>query len=94
MDLYAKLETNLTLMGATAVEDKLQDKCRETIVSVRTAGVKLWVLTGDKVETAMNIGFSVGILDRQMQIHQITMADTVEIKAMFDEQEERLKKIE
>lgn len=66
MELYASMETNLELIGATAIEDKLQDQCRETILAVRTAGIKLWVLTGDKIETAMNIGYSVGILDKQM----------------------------
>lgn len=64
MELYASMETNLELIGATAIEDKLQDQCRETILAVRTAGIKLWVLTGDKIETAMNIGYSVGILDK------------------------------
>jgi P-type E1-E2 ATPase len=46
------------LVGATAIEDKLQDKVGETIASLKKAGIKVWVLTGDKVETAINIGLS------------------------------------
>lgn len=54
--LNEEMEINLTLVGSTAIEDKLQDKCKDTIIAARKAGIKLWVLTGDKVETAMMIG--------------------------------------
>eukprot|EP01064_Diplonema_japonicum_P021924 TRINITY_DN3151_c6_g1_i1.p1 TRINITY_DN3151_c6_g1~~TRINITY_DN3151_c6_g1_i1.p1 ORF type:complete len:1296 (+),score=157.47 TRINITY_DN3151_c6_g1_i1:115-4002(+) len=53
-----KLETNLTLLGATGIEDKLQDKVPETISYFRSAGVVIFVLTGDKRETAINIAKS------------------------------------
>ncbi|KAI5955292.1 DNF3 [Candida jiufengensis] len=53
-----KIEKNLELIGATAIEDKLQDGVSETIVKLRRAGIKLWMLTGDKRETAINIGYS------------------------------------
>lgn len=43
----------MTLVGSTAIEDKLQDQVQDTIVSLRQAGIKVWVLTGDKVETAI-----------------------------------------
>lgn len=46
------------LIGATAIEDKLQDEVGETIDFCKKAGIKVWVLTGDKIETAINIGFS------------------------------------
>ena len=48
----------MELIGGTAIEDKLQDKVGPTIAYLKKAGIKLWVLTGDKVETAINIGFS------------------------------------
>lgn len=54
----AKVETNLQLLGATAIEDKLQDGVSEAIDKLRRAGIKLWMLTGDKRETAINIGYS------------------------------------
>ena len=53
-----KIETDLTLLGATAIEDKLQDGVPETIANLILGGVKVWVLTGDKQETAINIGNS------------------------------------
>ncbi|EGD82884.1 hypothetical protein PTSG_12035 [Salpingoeca rosetta] len=58
--LYNKLETNLTLLGVTAVEDRLQDGVPDTIVKIREAQIALWVLTGDKVQTAINISISAG----------------------------------
>ncbi|KAI5965575.1 DNF3 [Candida pseudojiufengensis] len=57
-EIGGKIETNLELIGATAIEDKLQDGVSETIVKLRRAGIKLWMLTGDKRETAINIGYS------------------------------------
>lgn len=53
-----QIETNLELIGATAIEDKLQDGVSEAIEKLRRAGIKLWMLTGDKRETAINIGYS------------------------------------
>lgn len=44
--------------GATAIEDKLQDGVPQTIANLAIAGIKIWVLTGDKQETAINIGYS------------------------------------
>ncbi|RVE49642.1 hypothetical protein evm_005699 [Chilo suppressalis] len=55
---YRMLERQLTLAGATAVEDCLQDDVADTIASLRRAGIKIWVLTGDKVETAINVAQS------------------------------------
>lgn len=56
------IEQNLYLLGATAVEDKLQDKVPETIDSLLRAGISVWVLTGDKQETAINIGYSTQLM--------------------------------
>ena len=52
------VEQDLELVGATAIEDKLQDGVPETIEKLRRAKIKLWMLTGDKRETAINIGHS------------------------------------
>ena len=52
---YDEIERDLELIGATIVEDKLQDLVPETIKDLRMAGIKIWVLTGDKVDTAENI---------------------------------------
>ncbi|XP_018625437.1 phospholipid-transporting ATPase 1-like isoform X1 [Nicotiana tomentosiformis] len=63
------IECNLTLLGATAIEDKLQEGVPEAIESLRQAGIKVWVLTGDKQETAISIGLSCKLLTSDM--HQI-----------------------
>lgn len=65
----ALIERNLVLLGATAIEDKLQDGVPEAIESLREAGIKVWVLTGDKQETAISIGLSCRLLTPDM--HQI-----------------------
>ncbi|KAK9469649.1 hypothetical protein V1512DRAFT_218964 [Lipomyces arxii] len=52
------IETELELTGATAIEDKLQNGVPESIDKLRRAGIKLWMLTGDKRETAISIGHS------------------------------------
>ncbi|MGH0146886.1 UNVERIFIED_CONTAM: hypothetical protein FKN15_014113 [Acipenser sinensis] len=57
---------NLQLLGATAIEDKLQDKVQETIETLMKADIKIWILTGDKQETAINIGHSCKLLKKNM----------------------------
>ena len=59
----AQIEKDFELVGATAIEDELQDDVGETIQAVKDAGIKFWMLTGDKLETAINIGFSCQVLD-------------------------------
>ncbi|XP_053972565.1 phospholipid-transporting ATPase IF [Hylaeus volcanicus] len=57
---YSQMESGLTLLGVTAVEDRLQEGVQETLECLRVAGIKIWVLTGDKAETAENIAFHCG----------------------------------
>lgn len=57
-EVAEEIEINLDLCGATAIEDKLQSGVPEAIDKLRRAGIKLWMLTGDKRETAINIGYS------------------------------------
>ncbi|EXJ62426.1 phospholipid-translocating ATPase [Cladophialophora yegresii CBS 114405] len=63
-----RIERDLTLLGGTAIEDRLQDGVPDTIALLGQAGIKLWVLTGDKVETAINIGFSCNLLSNDMDL--------------------------
>lgn len=67
----ARMEQDLEFVAVTAVEDKLQDRVPETIKFLREADVRLWVLTGDKRETAENIGYSANLLDRKMSVVHI-----------------------
>lgn len=73
------IENDLELIGSTAIEDKLQDDVAGTIQFIRQAGIKVWVLTGDKIETAINIGFSSGLLDNNMVQYIVTSNDTNEL---------------
>ncbi|KAL8454846.1 hypothetical protein Emed_000025 [Eimeria media] len=61
-EVIARIERNIELLGCTGIDDKLQDEVVETISDLKAAGVKVWVLTGDKLETAISIGHSCSIL--------------------------------
>ena len=63
-----EVEVDFILLGSTAIEDKLQVDVGQTIYDIKKAGVQLWVLTGDKIETAINIGFSCKLLDNEMNL--------------------------
>ncbi|XP_056157742.1 phospholipid-transporting ATPase ID isoform X1 [Lampris incognitus] len=65
--LYEEIEKDLLLLGATAIEDKLQDGVPQTIEQLSKADIKIWVLTGDKQETAENIGYSCNMLREEMR---------------------------
>ncbi|XP_061935372.1 phospholipid-transporting ATPase IF-like isoform X4 [Apis cerana] len=58
--IYNAIERDLTLLGATAIEDRLQEGVSETLESLQVAGIKVWILTGDKAETAENIAYLCG----------------------------------
>lgn len=75
-----RMEQEFLLVGSTAIEDKLQDEVGSTIKYIKSVGVKLWVLTGDKIETAINIGFSCKLLDREMEIFIVNKEKTREIE--------------
>ena len=65
---YNKMEWDMTLLGATGIEDKLQDGVPESIFNLRKAGIVIWVLTGDKQETAINIAYSCKLFSKDMEI--------------------------
>ena len=56
--LYDELEYEFNYVGSSAIEDLLQDQVPETIADLMSANIRLWVLTGDKQETAIEIGKS------------------------------------
>ena len=61
-ELYRSLESQLQVLGATGVEDQLQDGVPETLQALGAAGIHVWMLTGDKVETAVNVAISCGLV--------------------------------
>ncbi|KAJ8936119.1 hypothetical protein NQ318_012932, partial [Aromia moschata] len=64
--IYEEIERGMELIGVTAIEDKLQDGVPKTIANLILAGIKIWVLTGDKQETAINIGYSCQLLTDEL----------------------------
>ncbi|CAJ1975320.1 unnamed protein product [Sphenostylis stenocarpa] len=80
-EVLDKIERNLILLGATAVEDKLQNGVPDCMDKLAQAKIKIWILTGDKMETAINIGFSCRLL-RQGMKQIIIHLETPEIKEL------------
>ena len=70
-ETYNKIEQNIYLLGCTIVEDKLQDDVPETIKDLREANIKIWMLTGDKMNTAYNIGLSCNLISSNMKIFKL-----------------------
>lgn len=75
-----KLEKNLHLLGAVACEDKLQEEVPETIDTFVKAGIKIWMLTGDKQETALNIGYSTKLLSSDNLIFILNSNNLAELQ--------------
>jgi phospholipid-translocating ATPase len=79
----AELENNLECLGVTGVEDKLQDEVEKTISSLRSAGIQVWMLTGDKIETATCISISTGLKNRSQRhffMKELKNANEVDFK--------------
>ena len=83
--LYDIIENNLTLIGGTVVEDKLQEKVPETIKELKIAGIKIWILTGDKLESAKNIGYSCNLLSQQEKIFVLKNDKDISIDDSYKE---------
>ncbi|XP_008322915.1 probable phospholipid-transporting ATPase IH isoform X3 [Cynoglossus semilaevis] len=77
-EAYDLIEKDLILLGATAVEDRLQDKAADTIESLHKAGIKVWVLTGDKMETAAATCYASKLFHPNTQILELTTKRTEE----------------
>lgn len=80
----ASIEKNLSYIGISGVEDKLQSEVPQTIRWIRAAGIKLWVLTGDKLETAVAIGKTSGIIIPNSETLIISTQHEDEIERKID----------
>lgn len=67
LEQQCSIEKDLEVIGLTGVEDKLQDNVKQILESLRNAGIKIWMLTGDKIETAISIAFSSRLLNKTDQ---------------------------
>ena len=83
-DIMCKLETDMELLGVTGVEDKLQVNVQQTLEGLRSAGIKVWMLTGDKLETAKNIGFSCQLLTDEMTIYECATQEDADKMFTFE----------
>ncbi|KAM9854797.1 phospholipid-transporting ATPase ID [Aulostomus maculatus] len=89
--LYEEIEQGLKLLGATAIEDKLQEGVPETIACLNLSDIKIWVLTGDKLETAMNIGYSCNLLrDDMREVFVISGHTLVEVQQQLRSAKEHI----
>ena len=71
-----EMEWNMDLLGVTAIEDKLQDEVPEVIADLIKASITVWMLTGDKEETAVNIGNSCNLIREETTIHTISKVES------------------
>lgn len=85
------IEKDLILLGATAIEDKLQDEVPDTIHTLAQAGIKIWVLTGDRQETAINIGYSCKLITEEMSLIICNEATHFETKEFLEAKLQALK---
>ncbi|OQR86322.1 phospholipid-transporting ATPase, partial [Thraustotheca clavata] len=83
-DVAELIEVNMQIVGATAIEDKLQVGVPTTIHNLSQAGIKIWVLTGDKEETAVNIGHACRLLDEGMKLLYINRENMEDLENQID----------
>jgi len=91
-EVATSIETNLTLIGATAIEDKLQDQVPETIEKLLEANIHVWMLTGDKQETAINIAKSCRLHRENTDMFIINSSSPEEAREEIQEQLKDLRK--
>ncbi|XP_061582226.1 phospholipid-transporting ATPase VB [Cololabis saira] len=84
MATAVQLETDLTLLGATGIEDRLQESVPDTIVALREAGIQVWVLTGDKPETAVNIGYACRLLEEEDLVINMSCRNKLSCTSILD----------
>ena len=69
--MIEEIEGNATILGVSALEDKLQDRVKEDIEDFIEAGINFWMITGDKMDTAETIGYSCGIISEDSEVYKI-----------------------
>ena len=72
----------MSLVGSTAIEDKLQTAVPQTIADMGRAGIAVWVLTGDKEETAINIAYACELFDTRTKVHVINLKTAPDMAAV------------
>ncbi|DBA01923.1 TPA: hypothetical protein N0F65_005112 [Lagenidium giganteum] len=86
LDAVAEMiEKNMTIVGVTAIEDKLQEGGPGAIYDLAQAGIKIWVLTGDREETAVNIGHACRLINESMKLLYVNQEDINLLESQMDE---------
>jgi magnesium-transporting ATPase (P-type) len=65
----SEIERNLNVIGATALEDTLAEDCAQTIEDFQSAGIKVWMLTGDRLETSMSVAKASGLMTEDTEVY-------------------------
>ena len=81
--VYEELEHDCEVLGVTGIEDKLQEDVPATLSVLRQAGIKVWMLTGDKQQTAEEIGRSSGLISQDDRVHYINALSAGELAALM-----------
>ena len=84
-EVIDKLEVNMEVLGVTGVEDKLQNDVGETIEQLRDAGITVWILTGDKVETAQCIAISTRLKKKDQEWFELVNLNPDQIESKLNE---------
>ena len=90
-DLIRKIESNVILLGVSAVEDKLQNEVEKDIKKFIEAGINFWMITGDKMDTAESIGYSCGIFSEDCEVFKIR--ETTDVSKVIKNMQEISDKI-
>ena len=77
-EMIGKIESDATLLGITALEDKLQDEVKEDLQKFIEAGINVWMITGDKMDTAESIGHSCKLFSEDTEVFKIKDTNNVE----------------
>jgi hypothetical protein len=88
-----EVEISMEILGSTAIEDKLQIGVPDAISRLAAAKIKIWVLTGDKEETAINIGFACQLLDDKMDLTIVNQRSSVEILRVLKNMASRMEAV-
>ncbi|CAD8067999.1 unnamed protein product [Paramecium sonneborni] len=91
LSLQDQIEKNLNLIGGTGIEDKLQDDVGITMQKILNSGIKIWVLTGDKLETAINISYACNLLNDSQQKIVISADDQFEAQFKINQGLDQMK---
>lgn len=91
--VYDEMEQNLQLLGATAVEDRLQDGVPQTIRLLRRAGVRFWMATGDKFNTALTIARTCRLMTRDSELVKVEGSDVAAVQDVVRSHIRRLSEI-